>query len=73
MFGKWANAPNMLLYQLNPIESQWLQMLSKKKKKTMQSSTFSLPCGIRLIISSKNSIGFNWESNGFGVFAHFPT
>ena len=53
------------------MESQWLQMLSKKT--TMQSSTFSLPCGIRLIISSKNSIGFNWESNGFGVFAHFPT
>ena len=71
MFGKWANAPNMLLYQLNPMESQWLQMLSKKT--TMQSLTFSLPCGIQLIISSKNSIGFNWESNGFGVFAHFPT
>ena len=41
------------------------------KKITMQSSTFSLPCSVQLIISLKIFIRFNWESNKFEVFTHF--
>jgi len=30
------------------------------KKTTVQFSTFSLPYGVQLIISSKNFVRFNW-------------
>ena len=50
-----------------------LQLLQMQfKKKTMQSSTFSFPCGIQLIISLKIFVRFNWENNKLGVFAYFP-
>ena len=29
-------------------------------------------CGAQLIISSKNFVEFNWESNRLSLFAHFP-
>ena len=47
MFGKLANTSNSLLFKLNPIILQWLQMQSMKT--TVQSLTF-FPS---LIISSK--------------------
>ena len=49
--------------------SQWLQM--QFKKTIMQSSTFSLLCGIRLISFSKDLVKFNWENNKLQIFAKF--
>ena len=70
MFGKWANTSNLLIFQLNLMKLQLLQM--QFKKKTMQSSTFSFPCGIQLIISLKIFVRFNWENNKFGGICLFP-
>ena len=50
-----------------------LQLLQMQfKKTTMQCSTFSLPCGVQLIISLKIFVRFNWEDKKLGVFAYFP-
>ena len=42
------------------------------KKKIMQSSKFSFPYGVQLIISLKIFVRFNWENKKLGVFAYFP-
>ena len=42
------------------------------KKKIMQSSKFSFPYGVQLIISFKFFVRFNREKNKLGVFAYFP-
>ena len=47
IFGKWEKTFNSLLFLLNPMKLQWLQIQSKKT--IMQSSTLSLPCGVQLI------------------------
>ena len=57
MFGKRLNTSNSILFQLNQKELQQLQIQSKKI--AMQLSTFSLLCGVRLIISSKKFVKFN--------------
>ena len=66
MFGKLANTSNSLLFQLNPITLQRLQMQSIKA--TVQFLTFSPS----LIISSKFFDTFNQKSNKLRAFAHFP-
>ena len=47
----------------------------QSKKTIVQSSTFSLPYGVQLMISSKKKkkkfFRFNWESNKLGIFAYF--
>ena len=59
IFGKWEKTFNSLLFLLNPMKLQWLQIQSKKT--IMQSSTLSLPCGVQLIIffKKKKSVRFN--------------
>ena len=43
----------------------------QSKKTTMQSITFFLPSIVRLINFWKDFIGFDYNSNKFGLFANF--
>ena len=73
IFGKWEKTFNLLLFLLNPMKLQWLQIQSKKT--IMQSSTLSLPCGVQLIIlkKKKNPLDLTKKITNWSHFLIFQT
>ena len=72
IFGKWEKTFNSLLFLLNPMKLQWLQIQSKKT--IMQSSTLSLPCGVQLInFFKKISLDLTEKITNWSYFLIFQT
>ena len=70
MFEKWANTPDLLLSQLSltRIFKEIISCTPQGREKIENCIIVFLNC----ICNHCNFIGFNWKSNGLGVFAHFP-